>query len=104
MFWLLSALAGVGVIGAKYYTALGHRKLERRLNRVKNDLEKSRHRLKEEHEREESVAHDEEIAELRLRYMKELIEDLHLRLNTSDSDRKTAEKEEVAPLPSFMRT
>ncbi len=102
MIWLLFALAA-GVIGAKYYTTLGHRKLERRLNRVKSDLEKARRRLKEEHEREKSIAQDEEIAELRLRYMKELIEDLHLRLNTSDNDRRAEEKEEVAPLPSFMR-
>ena len=34
MFWLFIILF-IAVIGAKYYTALGRRNLERRLNRVK---------------------------------------------------------------------
>ena len=101
MIWLLFCLA-IGVIGAKYYTAVGGRKLERRLNRVKSDLERTRHSLKEERAKEEAMAEDEEKAVLRLRYMKELIEDLHARMNSSDLY-ESAEKEEVAPMPSFMR-
>ena len=47
MFWIFLFMF-VGVIGAKYYTAIGTRNLERRLNRVKAGLDKARQALRQE--------------------------------------------------------
>ena len=87
----------VGVIGAKYYTAIGTRNLERRLNRVKAGLEKARQELRQQKERQTQVSADEELAEMRVRFMKELMQDLQIRLTSSDSSNKEfVRKEEIA--------
>jgi hypothetical protein len=91
------------VVLVKYYTALGGRRLERRLNKVKADLAQARGGLKEQHEKESNAVSTEETAELRLRYMKEIIEDLRGRLTTSDKRVDRAEQEGPIILPTFMR-
>ena len=99
MFWIL--IAGVAVISVKYYTALGARNLERRLNKVKAGLEEARRRLKAEREQEAGIAAEEELAELRLRYMKELIEDIRIRLTGSDERRIAEDSEEEIAGPAI---
>jgi hypothetical protein len=79
MFWIFLVMFA-GVIGAKYFTALGTRNLERRLNRVKAGLDKSRQALDQERQKQTSVASDEEMAEMQVRFMKELMQDLQMRL------------------------
>lgn len=86
----------VGVIGAKYYTAIGTRNLERRLNRVKAGLEKSRQALRQEREKQTQVASEEEMAEMRVRFMKELMQDLQIRLTTGGAQHETNVKDEIA--------
>jgi len=89
MFWLFIILF-LAVIGAKYYTALGSRNLERRLNRVQADLEAARQGLREERQRQEQIGGQEELNELRVRYMRELINDIQIRLTQGDpTDYKT---------------
>lgn len=95
MFWIFVLLFFL-VIGAKYYTAIGSRNLERRLNRVKSALEGARKRLREERERQSAIAVDMELAELRVRYMKELIMDLGLRQSRPAPDEKVLRDEAVA--------
>ncbi|MDA0709066.1 MAG: hypothetical protein O3B73_02510 [bacterium] len=80
MFWIFLMMFS-GVIGAKYFTAVGTRNLERRLNRVKAGLTKARADLKREHDRQAQIGADEEMAEMRVRFMKELMQDLQIRLS-----------------------
>lgn len=94
MFWVFIILFLL-VIGAKYYTAVGTRNLERRLHRVKTTLEGSRNRLREERERQASVAVQVELTELRVRYMKELMQDIQIRLAQSSVQPRSV-KEEIA--------
>lgn len=82
MFWVI--LGAIAVLFSKYYTAVGSRKLHRRINKVKLDLENARHRLKEVREEEYDTAREEEVALQRLRFAKEIIDDLRLRLTLSD--------------------
>ena len=77
-----------GVIGAKYFTAVGTRNLERRLNRVKAGLDKARADLKREHDRQAQIGADEEMAEMRVRFMKELMQDLKTLLQVIISELK----------------
>ncbi len=101
----LVVLLGLIVVGVKYYTAVGGRRLERRLNRVRTDLETDRQRLRAERKKQEEVRAEEEEAELRLRYMREIIEDIEHRLaGPGAADRDVVEeKEDVIPLPAFVR-
>lgn len=103
MIWMLWLALGLCVVGAKYYTALGGRRLERRLNRVKADLEQARQRLKEQKEKETLAAAEEEVVELRLRYMKELMEDIKVRLSQREERPAVAGEAEGRPavLPVF---
>ncbi len=96
MFWIF-LLMFIGVIGAKYYTAIGTRNLERRLNRVKAGLEKARQELRQEREKQTRVAADEELAEMRVRFMKELMQDLQIRLTGGGvSQKEFVRKDEIA--------
>ncbi|MDP6037874.1 MAG: hypothetical protein QGG64_04940 [Candidatus Latescibacteria bacterium] len=101
-FWIFIILF-LAVIGAKYYTALGTRNLERRLNRVKDDLEAARKRLREERERQEHIGGEEELDELRVRYMKELINDIQIRLTQGgESDHQTAGKTDSSDIAAAV--
>ena len=97
MFWVFTLLF-LAVVGMKYYTAVGSRNLERRLNRVKRALEEARQRLRTERQRQTEIAEDEEQAELQVRYMKELMMDMQVRLSQSDSQgpRKADTREKIA--------
>ena len=80
MFWIFLILF-IAVIGAKYYTAIGTRNLERRLNRVKDDLEAAKQSLRDELQKQTEIGTQEELNEQRVRYMKELIHDIQIRLS-----------------------
>jgi hypothetical protein len=96
MFWIFLFMFS-GVIGAKYFTAIGTRNLERRLNRVKAGLEKSRQELREERDKQTRVSSDEELAEMRVRFMKELMQDLQIRLTGGGVPHKEfVRKDEIA--------
>lgn len=95
MFWVFLMMFA-GVIGAKYYTAIGTRNLERRLNRVKAGLEKSRQSLRQEREKQKQIEADEEMAEMRVRFMKELMQDLQIRLTTGGDHQEHKVKDEIA--------
>ena len=81
-YWAVFTLLIVVVV--KYYTAIEMRKLERRLEAVKEGLQLVKQNLQEAHgERSKAEALEESYAE-RYRRMKETIEDLQIRLSTPD--------------------
>ena len=84
MFWRI--IGSLGVIFTKYYTAVGSRKLLHRINQVKLDLEHDRRRLKEVRKEGHDIAHDEEGVVQRVRYTKDLIDDLRIRLARADEE------------------
>ena len=84
MFWLI--IGSLAVILTKYYTSVGSRKLRHRINKVKLGLEHARRSLKDVREQEYDRAHDEEAIVVRVRYAKEIIDDLRIRLTTSEDD------------------
>ena len=99
---LLIGLALIAVIGVKYYTAVGHRNLERRLMGTRRDLDDARKSLKAARERQSEVNQQEELAVLRLQYMKDKIEDLKIQLATKDEPESIIARkdEKVAPIPA----
>lgn len=100
MFWVFVVLFLL-VVGAKYFTAIGTRNLERRLNKVKSALEGARNRLRNERERQAGVATQVELTELRVRYMKELIQDINLRLAQSTKETRSLKDEIAAAVMRF---
>jgi hypothetical protein len=103
MVWVLWGTLGLCVVLVKYYTALGGRRLERRLNKVKADLAQVRQSLKDQREKEATSIQTEETSALRLRYMKEMIEDIKGRMTTSDRNADRTDQEGPIILPTFMR-
>ena len=101
--WLLWLFLGMAVVGVKYYTALGKRSLDRRLDKVRGDLEGSRTRLREQRDQQNGATMEEDLMVTRVQYMNEQIEDIQLRLSGKDEQSRLAEQEEVAVLPAFIR-
>ena len=83
VIWILASVLAVVLV--KYYTAMEMRKLEARLDAAKSDLEQYRKRLQDAQEVLDNVRAEEEQHEIRLRFMKELIEDLDMRLMRVES-------------------
>ena len=82
----------------KYYTSVGSRKLHRRINKVKLDLENARHRLKEVRESEYDISQSEETTIQRFRSAKEIIVDLQLRLTlANDSNQPVMVEKKALP-------
>ena len=99
-YWAL--FTAIVVFGVKYYTSVEMRKLERRLNKVKEDLRLSKDRHQQAQDRMTSVKHDEEHFEERVRRIKETIEDLQLRLTSKDeADHEDVVVVDSAPPPRF---
>ena len=78
MFYII--LGAIAVIFTKYYTSVGSRKLHHRINTVKSDLLNARQRLKDVRETEYDTTRDEEHDIQRVRFAKEVIDELQLRL------------------------
>ena len=72
------------VVGMKFFTATRMRDLERRLNRVKDGLIKTKESFEQSKMRQAQVATEEEQESERIRFMKELIRDIQLRLQLQD--------------------
>ena len=85
-YWLLTTLAGVFAV--KYYTAVEMRKLERRLERVKEDLTEVKSNLSDAQGDTNDAREREDSFEERVRRIKETIEDLEIRLTTSTEERE----------------
>lgn len=86
VYWLLFSLLGVFVV--KYYTAVEMRKLERRLERVKEDLTQVKGKLSDAQSDTEKAREEEDAFEERVRRIKETIEDLEIRLTTAGEERE----------------
>ena len=81
-YWAL--FTAVVVFGVKYYTSLEMRKLEQRLNAVRDDLHLAKEKHQQAQERLDTVQSEEELAQEPIRCMKETIEDIHLRMTAKD--------------------
>ena len=81
-FWAIAVL--LIVFGVKYYTSLEMRKLERRLEKVKDDLQSAKEKLQQAQERLSNVQQEEELFGTRQRAMKETIEDIQMRLTSKE--------------------
>ena len=88
------------VVGVKYYTSIEMRKLERRLEAVKNGLQK----VKEKHQAAEDkltgVQSEESSFEDRVKTMKEIIQDIQFRLSAREEEEPDTVVSDSAPPPS----
>ena len=82
LVWVIAALALV--VGIKYYTSFQMRNLERRLNVVKNSLYEIKEVYTEAQTRQEDAAVGENHHEERIRFMREVIQDIQMRLTGSN--------------------
>ena len=82
MVWVLVMV--VMVVGVKFYTATRMRDLERRLNQVKEGLHQKKDELDAAQAQQAEVQTEENGHTERIRFMKELIDDIQIRLTTSD--------------------
>ena len=85
IYWMIFSLVGVFIV--KYYTAVEMRKLERRLERVKEDLTQVKGKFSDAQGDTKRAKEEEEAFEERVRRTKETIEDLQIRLTTAVEDR-----------------
>ena len=72
------------VVGVKYYTSLEMRKLERRLETVKNGLHQMKEKLHSTEERQKEVQDEELGYEERMNVMREIIQDIQFRLSSEE--------------------
>ena len=90
--WLVFAF--VAVLGVKYYTSVHMTKLERRLQSVKDELLEARDAYHETQEKQGGMQSEERLYEERIVKMKEMIDDIRLRLSSKE---KTEETDEISP-------
>ena len=99
-YWAL--FTAVIVFSVKYYTSVEMRKLERRLNKVKEDLHLAKDKHQQAQDSRDSVQKEEVLFEERVRRMKETIEDLQLRLTSKEEDgQEDVVVVDSAPPPRF---
>jgi archaellum component FlaC len=99
---LYAMLCLVGVFMVKYYTAVEIRKLERRLERVKDDLGQVKDKLGSVQKHMDQVRSDEEDYQDRVRRIKETIEDLEIRMTSfsqDDSEENVVVSDSSSPRP-----
>ena len=82
VIWMLVSL--FMVVGVKYFTATKMRDLEKRLNRVKDQLQTKKEEFQTVLSRQKEVQVEESLSTERIRSMKELIHDIGIRLQTTD--------------------
>ena len=82
IIWMLVSL--VMVVGIKFFTATKMRDLERRLNRVKEGLQTKKEEFQTVLAQQEGIQAEEALSSERIRFMKELIHDIGIRLQTAD--------------------
>ena len=71
IIWVVCSL--MLVVGVKYYTSLELRKLERRLERVKDGLQQVKEKFQMAQDRQQSVQSEESLFEERVKFMQENI-------------------------------
>lgn len=94
-YWVIFSLLTVLIV--KYYTSIEMRKLERRLETVKDDLQRVKEKLNAAQERNQSVKDEEEMYQERVRRMKEVLEDIQMRLTTKDVEEEEPTVSTAAP-------
>ena len=82
IIWMLVSV--VMVVGMKFFTATKMRDLERRLNRVKDELHKRKTEFDSAKSHQSKIVSEEELHSERIRFMKELIQDIQIRLMAKD--------------------
>ena len=82
LYWTI--FSGLTVLIVKYYTSIEMRKLERRLETVKEDLQRVKEKLHSAQDRHSVVQGEENMFLERVRRMKEVLEDIQVRLTTKD--------------------
>ncbi|MCZ6675479.1 MAG: hypothetical protein O7C75_21335 [Verrucomicrobia bacterium] len=88
ILWVFMSLAMV--VGMKYYTALQMRNLETRLNKVKDGLQEKKQELNQAMEQQDTVQADEAAQLERIRSMKEIIQDIQIRLQGKGDEDENA--------------
>ena len=88
ILWVFMSLAMV--VGMKYYTALQMRNLETRLNKVKDGLQEKKQELNQAMKQQDAVQADEAAQLERIRSMKEIIQDIQLRLQGKGDEDENA--------------
>ena len=65
---------------------------------MKHELDQARSRLREEHQKQSDASHQEESQELQVRYMRELIQDIQIRLSqgVEEQPKKADVRDDVA--------
>jgi len=82
LIWVFFSL--LGVVSVKYYTSMEMRKLERRLDTVKDDLRRAKEKFESAQQENEEVSVEEELCAERIRAMKDMMQDLNVRLTAAD--------------------
>ena len=99
-YWAL--FTTIIVFGVKYYTSVEMRKLERRLNKVKEDLHLAKQKHGQAQDSRNGVQKEEELFVERVRHIKETIEDLQLRMTAKqDTDGEDVVVVDSAPPSRF---
>jgi len=97
MIWVLIMV--VMVIGVKFYTATRMRDLERRLNEVKESLHEKKDEFNAAQTQQTEVQTEENGQTERIRLMKELIDDIQIRLTVSDQPDTELAVDSAGPPP-----
>ena len=87
LIWVIAALGLV--VGVKYYTSLQMRNLEHRLNVVKDSLHEVKEMYSEAQTKQGEASEKEGHHEERIRSVKEIIQDIQMRLTSSDKPEET---------------
>ena len=95
LLWVVMSLALV--VGMKYYTSLQMRNLEMRLNKVKDGLQGEKEELNRAMERQNEVQADESAQAERIRSMKEIIQDIQIRLQGQGNEDENAMVADALP-------
>ena len=99
VLWVAVALAMV--VGVKYYTSLQLRNLEMRLNKVKDGLQGKKEELQQVMARQHEAQSDEDAQAERIRFMKEIIQDIDMRLQGKGEDDDVVVTDAMSPPPTM---
>lgn len=81
--WIFVSISGIAIV--KYWASKQTGKLNRRLDSARRDLMKAKKRHKDAQQQQESVKTQEELQVERIRHMKDLIQDIQIRLTQRET-------------------
>jgi len=96
--WILVSISSIVIV--KYWTSKQTGKLNRRLDRARWDLQKAKKQHKDAQQKQESIKAQEELQIERIRHMKDLIQDIQIRL----TQRETKEDRIASAMKSAAET